>query len=409
MKILYLYLFPLWGNGSGAFLRELSQEMIKRGHSVGIVAPDKRRLPDVKHYQVHPPQMGVFVGHPELPKAKKFSEMDGKELGDIYVSYFQSTLDAVSDFKPDVIHVFHIPFLPEVARIIKVLFGTKYIITTHGSDLSFLAKDKRYIPLLHEANRSATAVTANSDFSKVWYMRLFGIDVKRKLSVIVGGVNLDHYKRDVKHIDEINKKYNLTGKNVVLFTGRLTKHKGVMYLVKAAEKMNNAVVVIVGDGPEREVLEAEVKKKGLPNVVFTGYINTTNPLFHAFYERADIFVSPSVWDEPLGLTILEAMAAHTPVVATRKGGVTTMINEGVNGFLVRARNSREIADIVNLLLADEKLRSKIGNAAYKTVVDKFSWEKIAARFEKIYESARGKEKVDAGPLDELLTRIFSPK
>lgn len=390
-------------------MRELSQEMIKRGHSVGIVAPDKRRLPDVKHYQVHPPQMGVFVGHPELPKAKKFSEMDGKELGDIYVSYFQSTLDAVSDFKPDVIHVFHIPFLPEVARIIKVLFGTKYIITTHGSDLSFLAKDKRYIPLLHEANRSATAVTANSDFSKVWYMRLFGIDVKRKLSVIVGGVNLDHYKRDVKHIDEINKKYNLTGKNVVLFTGRLTKHKGVMYLVKAAEKMNNAVVVIVGDGPEREVLEAEVKKKGLPNVVFTGYINTTNPLFHAFYERADIFVSPSVWDEPLGLTILEAMAAHTPVVATRKGGVTTMINEGVNGFLVRARNSREIADIVNLLLADEKLRSKIGNAAYKTVVDKFSWEKIAARFEKIYESARGKEKVDAGPLDELLTRIFSPK
>jgi len=409
MRILYLYLFPLWGNGSGAFLRELSQEMVKRGHSVGIVAPDKRRLPGIKHYQVNPPQMGVFVGHPELPKAKKFSEMNGKELGDIYVSYFKTTLDAVADFKPDLIHVFHIPFLPEVARIIKVLFGTKYIITTHGSDLNFLAKDKRYIPLLHEANRNAAAITANSDFSKFWYMRLFGLDIKRKLSVIVGGVNLEHYKRDVKYINEINKKYNLTGKNVVLFTGRLTKNKGVIYLVKAAEKMNNAVVVIVGDGPEREALENEVKKKGLPNVVFTGYINTTNPLFHAFYERADIFVSPSVWDEPLGLTILEAMAARCPVVATRKGGVMTMINEGVNGFLVRARNSREIADIVNLLLADDKLREKIGNAAYKTVVDKFSWEKIAGRFEKIYESARGKEKVEAGPLDELLTRIFYGK
>jgi glycosyltransferase involved in cell wall biosynthesis len=409
MRILFLYHFPMWGNGSGAFLRELTAELIKRGHTIGVVAPDKRKLPGVKHYVAHPPQMGVFVGHPELPKAKKFGDMDGKELGDIYLSYFKVTLEAVSDFKPDVIHVFHIPFLPEIARIIKVLFGIKYIITTHGSDLSFLAKDKRYIPLLHEANRAATAITANSDFVKLWFLRLFGEDTRKKTSVIVGGVNLEHYKRETKHINEINRKYNLKGKNVVLFTGRLTQHKGVIYLAKAAQKMNNAVVVIVGDGPERKEIEAFVKKKGLPNVVFTGYINTTNPMFHAFYERADIFVSPSVWDEPLGLTILEAMAAKTPVIATRKGGVVTMINEGVNGFLVRARNSSEIADTVNLLLADEKLRLKMGNAAYKTVVERFSWDKIAGRFEKLYEGARGKEKVDAGPMDELLTKIFTPK
>jgi phosphatidyl-myo-inositol dimannoside synthase len=399
----------MWGNGSGAFLRELSAQMLAKGHQVGIVAPDKRRLPEVKHYQVNPPQMGVFVGHPELPKAKKFGDMNGKELGEIYMSYLKTTLEAVSDFKPDVIHVFHIPFLPEVARIMKVLFGTKYIITTHGSDLSFLAKDKRYIPLLKEANAAATAVTANSDFSKLWYLRLFGQDIARKTSVIVGGVNLQHYKRDTKHIDEINKKYNLTGKNVVLFTGRLTVHKGVVYLVRAAEKIKNAVIVIVGDGPEREKLQEEVRKRGLPNVVFTGYVNNTNPIFHAFYERADIFVSPSVWDEPLGLTILEAMAAKCPVVATRKGGVVTMINEGVNGFLVRSRNSNELADVVNLLLADEKLQNKLGNAAYKTVADRFSWDKIAARFEKLYESARSKEKPDAGPIDELITKIFYGK
>lgn len=409
MKILYLYLFPMWGNGSGAFLRELTAELTNRGHEIAIVSPDKRKLPKVKHYVVTPWHNGVFVGHPELPNAKKWGDMTGEELGKVYLAYLKTSLEAVQDFKPDVVHVFHTAFLPDIGRIIRALFGTKFIITTHGSDLAYLAKDKRFIPLISDANKAAKTITAVSDFTKRWYLDMFGHDIARKTKVVVGGVNMGHYKRDAKLIDELNKKYNLTDKHVVLFTGRLTEHKGVIYLVRAAQKINNAVIVIVGDGPEREKLEAEVKKRGLPNVVFTGYMNTSNPLFHAFYERADVYVSPSVWDEPLGLTILEAMAARTPVVATRKGGVATMINEGVNGFLVRARNSGEIADVVNLLLADDKLREKIANASYKTVVEKFSWEKIAQRFEKIYRSARGKEKFEAGPIDEVLTKIFYSK
>lgn len=401
-------MFPLYGNGSGAFLRELSAKLVEKGHDVAILAPDKRKLKGIKHYIANPPQSGVFVGHPELPDAKKFSDMSGRELGDIFISYFRSTLNAIDDFKPDVIHAFHMPFLPEIARIVKEMYGIKYLITSHGSELNYLAADRRLVPLIRESNRAAKFITANSEFTKQWYLKVFGPDITNRTSVIVGGVNIDHYKRDQKLLDEINKKYNLTGKKVVLFTGRLTKHKGVMYLVKAAKKINNAVVVIVGDGPERKALEAEVKALGLPNVVFAGYINTGNPIFHAFYERADVFVVPSIWDEPLGLTILEAMAAHTPVVATRKGGVMTIINEGVNGFLVRARNSSEISDMVNLLLADEKLRKTIGEAAYKTVVDKFSWEKIAQKFEKLYEQAKGKEKTPENlPLDEFFKRMFA--
>lgn len=408
MKILFLYLFPLWGNGSGSFLRELSAELVKRGHEVGVVAPDKRKLKGVKHYVVTPPQYGVYVGHPELPNAKKFAEMNGKELGDIFHTYLKASIEAVHDFKPDVVHAFHMPFLPEAARILREIYGIKYLITSHGSELNYFAQDRRFIPLIREANKAAKFITANSDFTKNLYMKLFGHDIKNKTSVIVGGVNIGHYKRDPKLIDEINKKYNLTGKKVVLYTGRLTKHKGVIYLVRAAKKINNAVVVIVGDGPERKMLEETVKELGLPNVIFTGYINTQNAIFHAFYERADVYVSPSVWEEPLGLTILEAMAAHTPVVATRKGGVTTIINEGVNGFLVRARNSTEIADLVNLLLADDKLRAKIGEAAHKTVIEKFSWEKIAQRFERLYEQMKGKEKVpESLPLDDFFKRMFS--
>src|SRR5258708_21076972 len=126
MRILFLYMFPLWGNGSGSFLRELVLELAKRGHDIAIVSPDKRKLDDITHFVVSPPQNGVFIGHPEVPDAKRFEDMSGKELGEIYVSYLKTTIQAVSEFNPEIIHVFHTAFLPGIARTIKILFGIKF-------------------------------------------------------------------------------------------------------------------------------------------------------------------------------------------------------------------------------------------------------------------------------------------
>ncbi len=385
MRILFLYMFPFWGNGSGSYLRALSNELVKHGHDIAIVAPDKRKLTGVKHYVVSPPQMGVFAGHPELPNAKKFDDMSGKELGEIYMAYLQTTIQAVADFRPEIIHVFHTAFLPGIARVIKIFFGIKFIITTHGSDLSYLAKDRRFLGLIDDANKVARFITANSDFTKKWYLDVFGEYLRRKSTVIMGGVNIEDYKRDPKEIETINKRYNLNGKKVVLFTGRLTKHKGAIYLVKAA-RLINGVVIIAGDGPERKNIEEEIKKEKIKNVIMIGYIPTGGKrLFHAFYERADVFICPSTWDEPFGLTILEAMAAHTPVLATEKGGVVSLIQDKVNGFFIKPRNSNHIAEIVNMLFADDNLRKKISNAAYNTVVQHFTWAKIASEYESIYK------------------------
>lgn len=382
---MFLHMFPLWGNGSGSFLRALSKELVKRGHEIAVVAPDKRVLPGIKHYIVNPPQMGVFVGHPELPKAKRFEDMNGKELGAIYTSYLKATIEAVADFNPEIIHVFHTAFLPGIARLIKILFGIKYIITTHGSDLSYLTKDRRFMGLINDANKVARFITANSDFTRKWYLELFGKDLRHKSTVIMGGVNLEDYKKDPAEIEVINNKYKLDGKKVVLFTGRLTKNKGVNFLIKAAPLINGTVL-IVGDGPERKSLEEEIKRNKINNVIMVGYINPGEKrLFHAFYERADVFVSPSIWDEPLGLTILEAMAAGATVVATKRGGVLSSIQDKVNGFLINPRSSKEIAEVVNKLLEDDQLRKKISAAALKTIMEHFTWEKIADQFENIYK------------------------
>lgn len=377
-------MFPLYGNGSASFLRELTKELIKRGHSVAIVSPDKRRLDSVRHYVVNSPQQGVFIGHPELPNAKKFKDMSGKELSDIYIQYLRTSMEATSDFNPDIVHAFHTVFLPQIARVIKNLFGTRYIITTHGSDLTYLVEDRRFNGLIRDANRGASHITANSDFTKKAYIELFGESLEKKTTVIPGGVRLENYTHDKNDIETIEKKYRLQGKKIVLFTGRLIKEKGVKYLINAAPFIDGTLV-IVGDGPERKILEEQIKRKKLTNVILAGYINSSDKRhLHALYERAEVYVTPTVW-EGFGLTILEAMAAHTPVIASNQGGIVSIIKDQFNGFLVPPRSGKDIANAVNKLLQNDELRKTIGEQAYKTVIENFTWEKITDKYETLYK------------------------
>jgi len=88
-------------------------------------------------------------------------------------------------------------------------------------------------------------------------------------------------------------------------------------------------------------------------------------IFHEFYERADVYVSPSIWEEPLGLTILEAMAAGNSGGSHEKRRNSFGYKEGENGFFVRARNSKQIAETVNMLLNDDALRARVSQNASK--------------------------------------------
>lgn len=383
MKILFLYDFPLWGSGSGTYLRNLASELIRLNHKVGIVCPEERRFLEdkIKQYRVQLPQIPVFVGHPELKGAKRYSELSEREITDVYKSFLDTTLEAVANFKPDLIHVQHLSLISWVARYISALKNIKYIITSHGSCLYDILSDKRYLSLCEDAVRHAKAITVVSGDTRSKFLKTFGRNYAKNIFVIPGGVDINNYpfKLDTSEID---KKYKLKDKKLVLFTGRLISHKGVKYLVKAAKDIK-AEIFIIGDGPERQYLSELISLRGLKNVHLLGYMRGEKLL--AFYYRADVFVAPSVWDEPLGLTILEAMASKTPVVATRKGGIPLLVKPGYNGVFVRSRNSQEIAEAVNKLLDDDKLRKKMGEAARETVEKKFTWKKIALKFDRLYK------------------------
>ncbi|MGM0438941.1 MAG: glycosyltransferase family 4 protein [Patescibacteria group bacterium] len=387
MKILFLYDFPLWGNGSGAYLRSLVKEFVDMGHEVGIIAPEERRFLEskIKQYKVDAPQIPVFNSHPELKGAKRYSELSPREITEIYEAYLETTMEAIFNFDPDVLHVNHLALITWPARYVSALMDTKYIITVHGSCLTNTLENKEYLPLTEDAVRQAKAVTMVSKSTKDRFFDHFNEDEVTRSRIIPGGVDISNFPKEVdtSHIED---KYNLKGKKVVFFAGRLTSEKGMEYLVKAADKIDGEIF-IAGEGAMRKDLEKMIAKNNLGNVHLLGYLLTEELI--PFYYRADVFVSPSVVAEAFGLTITEAMAARTPVIATKKGGIPLIVKDGKNGLFVKAKSADDIARKCNKLLNDDELREKMGKRARKDIEEKFTWRKVAERFEFLYKIVTG--------------------
>lgn len=380
LRILFLQAFPLYGSGSGTYVRYLAQELNKT-HKVAILVPDARPVNGVRIYMLKNPFNVAFTGHPEWKNSKLYEHLTNREILQIHKSFMTQTVEVVEDFRPDIIHVQHAFPFTWTSRFIKSIYQTKYVVTIHGSELPTASKDKRYRPLTTDALRKASRIIPNSYYTRDWMFKVFGDEYRHQVKVIPGGVDVDKFK----HVGtaSIDKKYGLKGKRVVVFAGKLTKYKGVKYLILAAKKIKGEVIIL-GGGPDRKNLEAIVKEENIKNVRFLGHFGDDTNFLIKMYSRADVFVAPSVWDEPLGLVILESMACETPVVVTRKGGIPLAVKDGKNGFFVRPRNAQDIAEKVNMLLGDDDRRKKMGRIARKIAEEKFSWKVISERFGRIY-------------------------
>jgi glycosyltransferase involved in cell wall biosynthesis len=389
LRILYLQTFPLYGSGSGTYALYLAREVSKH-HHVAMVAPETRTIDHVKMYPVKMPFNVAFTGHPEWKNCRLYKDISHLEILSIYKAFLNAGAAAVEDFRPHIIHVHHAFPFSWVARFIKSTYQVPYIITVHGSELPTAQKDKRYIALTMDALRRARRIVPNSFYTKEWMLEVFGDEYRRQVRVIPGGVDVRKFK-NVK-TDDIDRQFNLKGKKVAVFAGKLTTYKGVKYLVRAAKKIKGEVLIL-GDGPERKNLERIVKDEKITNVRFLGHLGTETNFLIKFYSRADVFIAPSVWDEPLGLVILEAMACETPVVVTRKGGIPLAVKDGKNGLFIKPRNSNDIAEKVNYLFEHEEIRVKMGKKAREIAEKKFSWERISQRFINIYEKFAYHERI----------------
>jgi glycosyltransferase involved in cell wall biosynthesis len=164
------------------------------------------------------------------------------------------------------------------------------------------------------------------------------------------------------------------------FVGRLAEEKGVDLLLHALRDLPGTAAVLVGDGPDRGALERLAAELGLADrVVFTGWSDEVRRLLPTF----DVLAQPSR-REGFGISIVEAMLAEVPVVATDAGGMAEVVADGVTGFTVASENAAALGAALGTLLADRDRRVQMGRRGREIALQHFAADSMAAAFARLY-------------------------
>ncbi|KIQ02732.1 lipopolysaccharide biosynthesis protein [Agrobacterium tumefaciens] len=168
---------------------------------------------------------------------------------------------------------------------------------------------------------------------------------------------------------------------VVMSMGRFVKRKGFHTLIDAVAALPGVYLWLVGDGEERESLEAQVDARGMrERVRFLGWQDDTRP----YVSAADIFVMPSS-HEPLGNVILEAWAQKKPVVSSRSEGPMWFMRDGENGLLTDIGDEAGFAAAISSLLNDQALSQRVAAGGHETLMRQFSEEAIASAYIELFK------------------------
>jgi glycosyltransferase involved in cell wall biosynthesis len=222
--------------------------------------------------------------------------------------------------------------------------------------------------------RMADRIIAVSNFVK-WDIARYGVD-GTKIEVIHNGVDTSFFKPSEKTFREKYSHFD----TIFLYLGRLIKQKGLPYLIHAmAEVVRECPrtgLLIAGAGEERNKLEALVGRLAMEkNVAFLGFVPEEQ--LPNLYSSADAYVLPSLW-EVLPISLLEAMACGIPLLVSDAGGNPEVVEDGINGFVVRKADSSALAQKMKTLIADPEMRRRMGKESRRIAVEKFDWD-LAAR------------------------------
>jgi len=207
-----------------------------------------------------------------------------------------------------------------------------------------------------------------------------------RVRTINNGIDLGRFNRqfDRAAISQklgINPDYNIVGT-----VGRLSPEKGHLFLLQAAKKVIDkfpeTIFMIVGDGDSRKFLEQKSAELQISrNILLTGPRGDIPELLSLM----DLFVLPSL-TEGLPMTLLEAMAARRPIIATKVGGVPQLISNNQTGILIESKNSDSLAEAIIKLLSDKNNAAIMAQNAYQIVVEKYSSRTMVKKYIQVYES-----------------------
>jgi len=311
----------------------------------------------------------------------------------------------------DVVHS-HTWYANFGGHVAKLLYGLPHVVTTHsleplrpwkaeqlggGYALSSFCE--------RTAIEAADAVVAVSAGMADDVLRCYPAVDPGRLRVVHNGIDTDEYQQTSDRSILLEHGIDLD-RPLVIFVGRITRQKGLPYLLKAAHGFHPdaqlAVLASAADTPEiADEVEAGIddlqeKRDG----VYWIRQMVPKPDLIQLFSAATVFVCPSIY-EPMGIVNLEAMACETAVVATRTGGIPEVVADGETGILVpidpdpadpygAPRDAdafaASFADAVNTLIADPARSAAMGAAGRRRAVEHFSWTAIAERTRDLYAS-----------------------
>ncbi len=359
--------YPTVG-GSGILGTRLGVEFAKRGHKTHFITyerPFALQGIDYDFVKVH----RVSVVEYPLFKYPPYTVALATEMADV-----------TDREQLDLLHVHYSLPHSTAAQLARGVTGIPYITTLHGSDVTILGVDPAYERVNTMSVESSDAITAVSQFMADQAHKAMGIE--KEIHVIPNFVDHVKYQPAPCELIESRDDNDITLIHVSNFRPVKRVEDIVYSMCVLTKEVPNARLILVGDGPDRHRVERLIDKLDLKkNIRLMGYRNDIPELLRC----ADALVMASE-TESAPLTILEAMSIGLPVIASKVGGIPEQIQDGHNGFLVPVKRPGAIAEAAMKLNADTKLQMKMAENARKTVLEKYTVDKVLDQYMKVYNS-----------------------
>lgn len=365
-------------NGVGSSVTTLAKGLRAKGHEVYIFAP---WAPDT----VMDEDEKFVIRMPSMP----FIFLKGFRFG---LCYPPRTLNRIRKLNLDIIHTQTEFSVGTFGRILAKAQNLPVVHTYHTmyeDYVHYIVNGK--ILTKNDAKKfsaiccnSANAVIAPTE--KVNHT-LINYGVKRPILIIPTGINIEKFRKSsysAEFIKNLRKENGINENNpTVLVLGRIAKEKSMEVVLEAMpklfERMPDARLVVVGDGPYKEILEnLAVQLKIDDKTIFTGAKPWTE--IGKYYQLGDVFVTASV-SETQGLTFAESMAAGIPIIAKKDESIEGVIKNGETGIVFE--NDDELSDKIYELLSDNEKRQQI-SANAQAYVEALSAEAFADSVEALY-------------------------
>lgn len=289
------------------------------------------------------------------------------------------------DYEFDLIHA-HVA-LPDgfAGLLLQEAYDKPLVVTIHGIDLyDTIHRSKKCFTAVEKVfAEAARVISVSSKLKEIAEDYFLPVD---NVKVIGNGVATNDLY-DCKNGNEDKETLKNKRKISILSVSELIKRKGQELNIKAIARLKSKypdlVLNIIGDGPEKKNLENLSSDLGLSsNVVFFGRL----PHHEVIQQMrlTDIFSLPS-WNESFGVVYIEAMACGKPVIACQGEGIEDVIEDGVNGVLVKPKDVDDLTNKIEMLIVEPAKANKIGERARKLVLDKYTWKENARKTVTLYK------------------------